>query len=151
MSKDFGRELPDDLFNILWHEDPTLEQGKAIVLMTVDEEGRPHPALLSYREVGARDRSTLRVVTHSSSHTTANMRRNGIVTLVFVDERMVYYVKGDAKEIPAARSGTSHHYATMDIAIRHVLQDFVGSDEAGAHITSGITFHSPRRSSREPG
>lgn len=144
MSKEVGPELPDDLFHALWDEDVSRQSGKAIVVVTVDPDGRPHPALLSFREVGARNRSTLRVVTHSNSRTTDNMRLNGIITLVFVDERMVYYVKGDAKEIPFVRAGTSQHYATMDMKVHQVLQDFVGADEAGSYITSGITFRRPQ-------
>ena len=56
MSDDVGRELPDDLFDALWYEDVTVERGKAILITTADANGWPHPALLSFREVGARDR-----------------------------------------------------------------------------------------------
>ena len=140
MSKDIGTELPDDLFDALWNEDVSGQTGKAIVITTVDGEGWPHPALLSFREVGARDRGTIRLVTYADSNTTGNMRANGRVTVVFADERMTYYVKGTTKEIPAARAGTSSRFVTLDVRIKQILADFVGADEAGARITSGITF-----------
>ena len=148
MSDDIGKELPDDLFDALWNEDVTGRRGRAILITTADSNGWPHPALLSFREVGARDRNTVRLVTFNGSTTTRNMRENGKVTVIFVDERMTYYVKGAAKEIPAHRVGAGPHFATMDVTITQVLRDFTGADEAGAHITSGITFHNPWNSGR---
>ena len=143
MSDDIGTELPSDLFDALWYEDVTAERGRAILIVTADGSGWPHPALLSFREVGARDRNTVRVVTYDGSTTTRNMRENGKITVVFVDERFTYYVKGTAKEIPPHLAGTGEYFATMDVKITQILKDFTGADEEGAYITSGITFHNP--------
>ena len=143
MSDDIGRELPPDLFDTLWNEDVTTERGRAILIITTDANGWPHPALLSFREVGARDPNTIRVVTYNGSTTTRNMRDNGMITIAFVDERMTYYVKGTAKEIPPHLVGSSEYFATMDVQITQILKDFTGEDEEGAYITSGITFHNP--------
>ena len=143
MSDDIGRELPPDLFDALWNEDVTTERGRAILIITTDANGWPHPALLSFREVGARDASTIRVITYNGSTTTRNMRDNGMITIAFVDERMTYYVKGTAKEIPPHLVGSSEYFATMDVQITQILKDFTGEDEEGAYITSGITFHNP--------
>ncbi len=148
MSEDIGNELPDDLFDALWNEDASGERGRAILIATVDVNGWPHPALLSFREVGARDRRTIRLVTHSGSTTTRNMRDNGKVTVVFVDERMTYYVKGEAKEVPAHLAGAGPDFAVMDARITQALRDAAGSDEAGAYITCGITFHNPWQGGR---
>ena len=148
MSDDVGRELPDDLFDALWYEDVTVERGKAILITTADANGWPHPALLSFREVGARDRGTIRVVTYDGSTTTRNLRSNAKITLAFIDERMTYYVKGTAKEISSHLAGADPHFAIMDVAITQILRDFTGEDEAGAYITSGITFHNPWKSER---
>ncbi len=143
MSDDIGRELPPDLFDALWNEDVTTERGRAILIITTDANGWPHPALLSFREVGARDANTIRVITYNGSTTTRNMRDNGMITIAFVDERMTYYVKGTAKEIPPHLVGSSEYFATMDVQITQILKDFTGEDEEGAYITSGITFHNP--------
>lgn len=148
MSEDIGNQLPDDLFDVLWNEDVAAERGRAILIVTAGANGWPHPALLSFREVGARDRNTVRVVTYDGSTTTKNMRGNAKITLVFVDERMTYYVKGAAKEVPARFTGASPQFATMDVAITQILRDFAGEDERGARITSGITFHDPRATAR---
>ena len=143
MSEDIGTELPDDLFETLYMVDPSEQDGTAVVVTTVDPEGWSHPALLSYREVAARDRKTIRVVTFNGTRTTTNMRENSKLTLIFIDPTMVYYVKGTAKEIPAARAGHSNNFATMDISITRVLADFPGEGEEAARITSGITFTLP--------
>ena len=144
MSDDIGNRLPDDLFGALGNEDAAAERGRALLIATTDANGWPHPALLSFREVGARDRNTVRVVTYDASTTTMNMRENAKITLIFVDERMTYYVKGAAKEVPARLTGASPQFATMDVAITRILRDVAGEDERGAYITSGITFHNPR-------
>lgn len=148
MSDDIGNELPDDLFDVLWHEDVTGERGRAVLIATADSQGWPHPALLSFREVGARDRNTLRLITYDGSNTTRNMRDNGKVTVVFCDERMTYYVKGAAREVPAHLAGAGPHFAVMDVRVTQILRDFTGSDEAGAYVTSGITFHNPWKGGR---
>ena len=139
MSTELGNELPDDLYRALSAEAAGAASGTAIVVSTIDAEGWAHPALLSSGEVTARDRHTLRTVTYADSHTTANMRANGKVTLIFVDERMTYYVKGTAAEAPSP-AGTPADLATMDVTVHQVLADSAGPGEGGATITSGITF-----------
>ena len=145
MSDDLGNELPDDLFHLLYEAEPDVMHGKAIVIITVDSNGFGHPALLSYREVGARDRSTMRVVTFNGTTTTNNMRANGKLTALFIDERMTYYVKGTATEIPAHRIGASPNFVTMDVAITQVLRDMPGEGEEESFLTSGVTFRDTRK------
>ncbi|MCH8848798.1 MAG: pyridoxamine 5'-phosphate oxidase family protein [Chloroflexi bacterium] len=139
MSKELGNELPDDLYRALSAGAAGAAAGTAIVVSTIDAEGWAHPALLSAGEVSARDRHTLRTVTYADSRTTANMRANGKVTLIFVDERMTYYVKGTAAEAPSP-AGTPEGFATMDVTVHQVLADAAGPSEGSATITSGITF-----------
>ena len=140
MSVDLGNRLPDDLYSQLSEVEPSELGGKAIPICTVDEDGYAHPALLSYGEVGARDRSTIRVITFEGTKTTSNLRKNGKLTLLFIDETMTYYVKGTAREVPAQRAGGGPGHAYMDIAVTHVLSDAPGAGEEGARITSGVMF-----------
>ena len=140
MSVDLGNRLPDDLYRQLSEVEPSEQGGRAIPICTVDEDGYAHPALLSYGEVGARDRSTVRVITFEGTKTTANLRTNGRLTLLFIDEAMTYYVKGTAREIPHERAGGGPGHAYMDIAVTHVLSDAPGAGEEGARITTGIIF-----------
>ena len=139
MSKELGNELPDDLFNAIRSGVAGARSGAAVVVSTVDAEGWAHPALLSYAEVTASGRSSLRTVTYADSRTTANMRANGKITLIFVDDRMAYYVKGSATEV-SSRTDTPAGFATMDVTVHAVLADAPGPGEGGAAITSGITF-----------
>ena len=145
MSTELGSELPDDLYRALSAGAADAAGGTAIVVSTIDAEGWAHPALLSAGEVTARDRRTLRTLTYADSRTTANMRANGKVTLIFVDDHMTYYVKGTAAEVPShARTpegaGTPAAFATMDVSVHQVLADAAGAGEGNATITSGITF-----------
>jgi hypothetical protein len=140
MSTDLGKQLPDDLFHQLSNVDPSAQSGKVIPICTVDADGWAHPALLSYGEVGAKDRSTLRIITFDGTHTTENLRANGRLTILFVDDTMTYYVKGAAREVPAARIGGGPGHAYMDVAISHILSDAPGAGEEGATIISGIVF-----------
>ena len=140
MSRELGGDLPDDLYDALRSGGAGTASGTAIVVLTVDADGWAHPALLSFGEVAARDRGTIRTTTYAESHTTGNMRANGKVTLVFVDDRMTYYVKGAATEVPSGPDARPANVVTMDVKIRTVLSDSAGPDEGGAAITSGITF-----------
>ena len=149
MSDDLGNNLPDDLYDTLLNEDVTISPGKAILINTSDTDGWPHPALLSYREVWATGRNTIRIQTYNGTNTTRNLRSNGIITLIFIDSSMTYYVKGSAKEITSPSSSKANHLSVMDISITQILKDFTSEDEAGAYITTGITFHNPWQSKRQ--
>jgi hypothetical protein len=130
MSTDLGDQLPDDLYALLTRGPSQAPSGTAIPICTADADGWPHPALLSANEVSASDRSTLSVVTFGGSTTTRNLRANGKITLIFIDETMIYYVKGIAT--PGETSSA--------VAITHVLADAPGPSEQGAKILSGINF-----------
>lgn len=148
MSEDLGNIIPDDLYNALNHEDVTASPGKAILITTSDSQGWPHPALLSFREVGAKDRNTIRIATYSGTNSTQNLKNNGVITLVFIDQSMTYYVKGFATIISSDLPASPEQLAIMDVSIFQILRDFTSEDEEGAFITSGITFHNPWTSKR---
>ena len=139
MAEPVGAQLPEDLFAALRGGAGEGQRGTAIVLATVDAEGWAHPALLSYSEVTARDPKTVRLVTYGGSRTTANMRENSKATLIFVEPRMVYYVKGTAREVKPTQTDDSP-YVTTELEVHQVLADSTGAQEAAAVITSGITF-----------
>ena len=140
MSTDIGTQLPDNLFDQLSNANPPEQSCKAIPICTVDGDGWAHPALLSYGEVEVKNRSTLRVVTFNGTKTTANLRMNGRLTILFVDDTMTYYVKGTAHEVPGPQADEGLGYAYMDVMIAHILSDAPGAGEEGAIITSGIIF-----------
>ena len=145
MSRLLGSQLPSDVLQRLNGRDLDPLASKVIPLLTVDESGWPHVALLSYFEVAARDARHLRLAAYGASATSANMRRSGKATLMVVDERLACYIKATATEI-APKMRTADWNAAFDCRIEQVLVDEVDETrEAGAYVSSGITYVNPRR------
>lgn len=140
MSKPIGDKLPEDLYRRLTGTDLSDCAEKAILVCTVDPQGLPHPAILSYFEVVARDMNTLRLATYNNSSTTNNMRRNGKLAIVIIDERLAYYIKGTVQELTSEMS-CSPHNSKLEFRIQQVLADEANEEfEPGVYITSGITY-----------
>ena len=145
MSTLVGDRLPDDLFDALSGRDLAGVAERVVVVNTVDERGYPHAALLSYFEVVALDRRTIRLATYADSRTTGNARREGKLTLVLVDSEFVYYVKGAVRQLDAAMRVTPYN-AKLDLQVLEVLRDAPDPvREPGAHIASGIRYFNPGR------
>ena len=115
----------------------------ALVLCTIDPNGWPHPSMLSYFEVAARDPHNIRLAVYNGSRTCANMRERGKATLILVDEGLVCYVRGVVTEVaPVMRSAPFN--AALHMRVEQVVFDEPPPDlEPGAFVTSGITY-SPR-------
>jgi hypothetical protein len=147
MSTRLGAELVPDLQERLSGADLDRSAGKVILLLTVDAEGWPHPAMLSYFEVAAKDAHNVRLAVHSSSTTTTNVRNNGKLTAVIVDERVAYYVKGTGTVL-AATMTAARESAKLNLRVEHVLADLPDPwFEPGSYISSGITYLNPHRAS----
>lgn len=145
MSKLVGAELDDDLLARLSGDDLERVADKVIPIFTVDEAGWPHPALLSYFEVVATDRRTIRLATYAESTTMANMRRNGKLTIMVIDERTVYYVKGTVEEL-ARHMACAPENSKLSTRVECVLTDLPDPRyEPEAYIASGVTYRNPNR------
>ena len=138
MSQLLGRELTEELFHRLRGDDLASKAGKAIVIVTVDEQDWAHPAMLSYYEVVAKDRARIDLAVGKSSTTAKNLRRTGKITLLLTDRGANFYVKGSAREIRASMEGAPF-MALFRVAVEHLLED----QEPDAVITSGVTFQRP--------
>jgi len=148
MSKSLGDELNDDLWRRLGGKDLEACAAKVVLITTIDEAGRPHPAMLSYFEVVAKDRRNLRLATYTNSSTTANMRRNGKATLSIVDERVAYYVKGAVSELRREMI-CSRYNSKLNLKVDDVLADETNEEfEAGAYVSSGVEYFSPNRAAQ---
>jgi len=135
--------LTEDLYRRLRGSEIASRASHAILLCTVDADGWPHPAMLSYFEVAAADRHNLRLAVYNDSRTCANMRERGKATLVIVDAGLVCYVSGAVDELVPAMRETPYN-AKLNLRIEQVLFDEPPPDlEPGIHVTSGITY-SPR-------
>src|SRR5262245_34364560 len=124
MSRLLGSELPSDLLDRLSGRDLRPHAAKVIPLLTVDERGWPHVALLSYFEVAAKDPRHLRLATFRDSTTSANMRRSGKATLAIIDERVACYIKCTVAEIAPAMH-TAGWNAAFDCRVEQVIADDV--------------------------
>ncbi len=139
MSRDLGGEMPEVVRARLDGRDVRAFMGRAHLVVTVDAQGCPHPAMLSHGELLATSPREIRVATYKSSGTANNMRRSGHFTLCFVDAGMACYVKGRAEELPPMADFPK--LARVRVAVEQVLEDYSQADiEGDARILGGITF-----------
>lgn len=140
MSQLLGKELTDDLFNRLKGKEVSSKIGKAIVIITADEKGWPHPAMVSYYELVAKDHSRLNLAIGKSSTTAKNLRRTGKVTLLITDSGINYYLKGKARELKESMA-EAPFVSLFRVEAEQLLED----QEPDAMITSGVTFSRPQK------
>jgi len=140
MSQFLGKELTKELFERLKGMDVGSKAGKAIVIVTVDEQGWAHPAMLSYYEVVAKDRSRIDLAIGKTSTTAKNLRGTGKITLLITDSGVNCYLKGSAREIRESMEGVSF-MSLFRVEPEQVLED----QEPDAVITSGVTFSRPQK------
>ncbi len=138
MSRLLGKVLTEDLFDRLSGGDLGSKGGKAIVIVTVDEQGWSHPAMLSYYEVVAKDRSRIDLAIGKSSTTAKNLRRTGKITILVTDNGVNYYLKGEAREIRESMEAASF-MSLFRVEMGQILED----QEPDAAITSGVTYSRP--------
>ncbi len=135
MSRLVGKELTKLLLDRLSGQDVTPHESKIIPIFTLDDLGWPHPALLSYYEVVAKNSSTVDLALWKDSSTANNLRRLGKVTLMITDKGLNYYLKGSVKELEAEMAGAPQ-VSRFRIATEQLLED----QEPNAEITSGMTY-----------
>jgi Pyridoxamine 5'-phosphate oxidase len=138
VATDIGAELPPILLARLGPRRSGVEDI-AVPVCTVDDNGFPHPAMLSYAELEADDASAIHAAVGASSRTARYLRANGRMTLLFVDAEVTYYVK---TRIAAAETPhpTLPGVACFPLSIEAVLADRTAPGERAARITSGIRF-----------
>ena len=99
MSQLLGKELTEALLKRLSGQDVKAHEGKIIPIFTLDESGWPHPALLSYYEVVAKNSTTIDIALWKNSSTARNLRQTNKVTFLIADKGVNYYLKGSVKEL----------------------------------------------------
>lgn len=107
-------------------------------MITVDRAGFPHVALISWYEVVALDRATLRLGLRATSQSSQNLRERRIGTLIFVGGGAAYYVKGRVE----AESSLPlfPELASFRLRMEQVLED----KKRGIPLLHGIRFRPPR-------
>ena len=140
MSKVVGNKLPADLYQRLAGSDLQAHAEKAIIICTVDAGGWPHPSMLSYFEVIAKDDRNIRLAMHGNTSAANNLRRNGKLSIVIVDERVAYYINGTVEEL-ARKMTCSPQNAKLNCRVEQVLADEPNEEyEPGAYIASAILY-----------
>ena len=134
-----GGRLPDEVMTRLQAGRAAME-GTAVPICTVDAEGFPHPAMLSYGELAADAPDAIRAAVYGSSTTARNLRTRQLLTLLFVDAGVTCYVKarvtGDETPHPSVTG-----VVVFPCVVESVLVDRVDtSREPAAVIETGITF-----------
>ena len=132
--------LTEDLYLRLSGVDVGSLASQAIVLCTTDADGQPHPAMLSYFEVAAPDRSNVRLAVYNDSRTYANLRERQKATLVVVDVGLVCYIRATVDAVvPTMRAAP--YNAKLNLHIARVEFDEASPElEPGADVTNGITY-----------
>jgi hypothetical protein len=135
MSQILGNELSEALFRRLSGAAVASHEGKIIPIFTLDEAGWPHPALLSYYEIVAKDPSTLEMAVWKDSSTANNLRRAEKISLMIADNGVNFYIKGAVKELEKEMTGAPQ-VSRFRITVKQLLED----QEPNAQITSGMTY-----------
>ena len=139
MSRSLGGSLPPDLLARLSQADLPSTLGKAIPLISVDAEGRPHPMLLSYLEVRAHDPRTIRIVIGAKSRSARNLTERQVATLLLAEPDRTIYVKTRATDGPNPVAGLAD-CGLFVLAVEDVLEDTPAEWEGGMQITAGIRY-----------
>jgi len=143
MAKPIGKELPDDAFGRLRPGGMESKQGKVVQIITVNRGGWPDAAMLSYADVVAKDKKTLRLATWGDGECARNLKENRKITLLMIDRDLAYYIKGSAAEVSQKeeltdinQEGGDSPLAFFEVKVEEVREDKVPT----ARVLSGVTF-----------
>ena len=143
MSKRLPPVLTDRLYELLGGAHLDSQLSKVLLLITRDEAGWPYVGMLSYLEVIAVDRENLRIAPWNNSTTSANLRRDGKVTLILVDQELACYIQTSARELSRDLEGFPG-MAKINLRIESILEDKALDYEGAARITTGIRYENPQ-------
>ena len=136
MTRSLGDQLPDSVRQLLDGSDVAGREGLTFLLVTADQSGWPHMAMLSVGELVAADAHTLRAALWLHSSTTNNLNREGRGMLAIVANGNGYYVRLAAERGRDLDLGADGRLAYFALRIEDVLEDAADY----ATLTSGVTF-----------
>jgi len=134
MSSELGPRLPDDLVAFLRATEPPDKFRLVVPLTTLDADGWPRHALLSPWEIVARDASRLRLLVYDSSRTSANLARDGRLSLLFLGPAWSLYVFAQARLVGPLEGAPGE--TLFEAEVRLVVEDVLAS----ARLTSAVTY-----------
>ena len=131
VARNVGIEIPDRIVAEIRKDPPVSE---AVPLISVDPEGYPHVALLSYFELFLQDGS-LGFFVHEGSRTGRFLKSGRRCTLLFVNRDYVVYVKGRARW-----KGDRESCSVFRLRVEAVLEDSPLPEEGDVFLRSGIGY-----------
>jgi hypothetical protein len=136
MTRSLGDQLPDSLRQLLDGSDLASREGLTFLLLTTDDAGWPHLAMLSVGELVATDERTLRAGLWLHSSTSKNLTRAGRAMLTLIVDGNGYYVRLAAQRGPDLDLGAEGRLAYFVMQVEDVQEDSADY----ATLTSGVTF-----------
>jgi hypothetical protein len=131
MSQEAGPRLPPPLrFELGAH--PTGGLVKAILLVTVDEDGLPRVAVLAASQLRVPDETHIEFNVHRGSTTCANLSHACKAALWCVLDAAAYCIRGEVKKIAA----NQEEFERFGMTLTSVLKDF----QPEAPMVAGPTF-----------
>jgi hypothetical protein len=130
--------MPQDLEALFSGEGFTARHGVALPLVTVDPEGYPRAALLSFGEVRARSRREFAIAVRAGGHTAANLIRRRAAMLYYLARSRAVWI-----QLQAGRG----HASTCDperqifpLSVVRVKIDVTGPEEGPVALLTGPIF-----------
>jgi hypothetical protein len=136
VTRSLGAALPPAIELRLSQKDLPQLLGRALPLLTQDDQGRPHPMLCSYLELLAVDPITIRLAIAARSSARRNLEARGVATLIIAEPDVTMYIKCRAVKPPLPIG----ELVRFDLAVEDVLEDAAADYEEGARITGGLTY-----------
>lgn len=138
MSTLVGSHLPPALLDRLSARQAAAYADRAVIVVTVDGDGAPHPSMVSALELVALDAQRLRLALPAFSRTARHLTANGHLTIIVAEAEAVHYIK--AHGVPQRRGLTTLvGGALFEATVGSVLEDAAAGHEH-ARIVSGITL-----------
>jgi hypothetical protein len=134
-----GDRLDPALFDQLAGTDLRARVTDAILVTTIDDHGRPHPALLACGEIVALSPRRMRLAVRDGSTTARNLGARHAITVCLVDPEGVAYIKAAARRLAPGPWLAARGLAAFELEVQDVLVDAPAPGEP-AWLTSGIRF-----------
>jgi hypothetical protein len=139
VSRSIGPALPPAALEVLRPAQPAEQLGKIIEVLTVDERGFPHVALLSPGEIQACDPSSFRLALYTEGTTLRNIHARSRFALAIVEPGLCCYVKaiGAVTDVRVSEGPTQPFAATR---VEARVDDVLIDSESGAFIAAGARY-----------
>jgi hypothetical protein len=137
--RSLGSQLPAELQSLFDGRDLARKVGETFLLLTTDDDGWPHMAMLSVGELLLVNANELQAALWLHSTATKNLERTGRGLLTVVADGAGYYIRLSARREDDLDVGSDGRLARFDLTVEDVQEDRVEY----ARLTSGVRFELP--------